>query len=139
LDTQTITTALRALKEGDLTVRLPLDDPATRDLAVAYNELVEQTAQMNQEINRVCHEIAVQGWFGPQAVVPAASGSWRELVDHVNYMAQTMTVQVRCIAKIAKARAEGDLEMIATVGAEGETKQLIDDLNSIGQQPMAAV
>ncbi|AIE84471.1 hypothetical protein [Fimbriimonas ginsengisoli] len=127
-----LASALRSLREGDLSVRLDDNDPAGQE----YNRLVSQLAEMNGEIRRICNEIGVQGYFGGQAELPDLRGDWEALVKDVNLAGYNLTLQMRVIAKVAAAKAAGDMSMRITLPATGETQAAFDAINAIGSQPV---
>ncbi len=132
MDNSRIASALRSLREGDLDVRLPEADPETGDVAREYNLLVEQLAEINREIGRICQEIGVQSRLGGTAEVPGAAGAWQQLLSEVNHTSRTLTIQIRGISLVASAKAAGDSDTILTAPAAGEMQELFKSLNAIG-------
>src|SRR4029079_2658041 len=83
------------------------------------------------EVTRVAREVGTEGKLGGQAVVPGVSGTWKDLTDNVNFMAGNLTAQVRGIAKVVTAVANGDLKRKLTVEAEGEIAELAETVNEV--------
>src|SRR3954467_6433114 len=84
-----------------------------------------------EQVTGVAREVGTEGILGGQADVPGAAGTWKDLTDNVNFMASNLTTQVRNIAQVATAVAEGDLTQKITVEAKGEVAQLADTINSM--------
>src|SRR5258707_2034178 len=88
--------ALKALKEGNLAVRLPTDQSGiSKEIAETFNSFMEQTSQLVGEINRLSREIANEGKLGGQASVDGLSGTWKEVQDNMNEAEWVVTGQVR--------------------------------------------
>ncbi len=119
-----------AVSEGDLTQRMDVqvDGQQLRGeplkLARSVNGLVDQLSSIADEITRVTREVGTEGKLGGQARVRNADGSWRDLMDAVNSMSSRLTAQVRDIALVTTAVANGDLSRTVTVEVSGEMAQL---------------
>ncbi len=121
---------LSAVAEGDLSPRMELrtqaPDGAGHPLrgeflkvARTVNNLVDQLSTFTDEVTRVASEVGTEGKLGGQAQVRGMSGSWKDLTDSVNTMAERLTAQVRDIALVTTAVARGDLSRKVTVHVEG--------------------
>src|SRR5688500_854413 len=93
--------------------------------------MVDQLRSFAAEVTRVAREVGTEGKLGGQAEVKGVSGTWRDLTENVNLMANNLTDQVRNIAQVATAVAEGDLTQKITVEAKGEVAALADTINSM--------
>src|SRR6516162_10315174 len=112
---------LSAVRGGDFSTRLPVDgDPMMNDIAAVFNAMNEQLAVFTSEVTRVAREVGTEGMLGGQAVVPNVTGTWKDLTDSVNAMANNLTSQVRNIAQVTTAVANGDLSKKITVDVKGE-------------------
>jgi signal transduction histidine kinase/HAMP domain-containing protein len=129
-----------AVAAGDLDVKMSLaldGRPVTGELlrvANIVNSMVEQLRSFAGEVTRVARTVGVEGKLGGQAQVAGAAGVWRDLVDNVNLLANNLTAQVRNIADITTAVANGDLSKKVTVAASGEVNQLKDTINTMVDQ-----
>jgi len=101
--------------------------------------MVDQLNAFAGEVTRVAREVGTDGKLGGQAEVPDVAGTWKDLTDNVNFMASNLTGQVRNIAEVATAIANGDLSKKITVDVRGEILQLKETLirwsNSCGPLP----
>jgi HAMP domain-containing protein/CheY-like chemotaxis protein len=129
-----------AVSKGDLTQSVPLE-VAGRPLQGEYlraaklvNGMVEQLADFSVEVIRVAREVGTEGKLGGQAQVKRVSGVWRELTESVNQMAGNLTAQVRNIAEVTIAVANGDLSKKITVDVRGEILQLKEAINVMVDQ-----
>src|SRR5437667_359328 len=93
--------------------------------------MLDQLSSFASEVTRVAREVGTEGILGGQARVKDVSGIWRDLTDNVNFMANNLTGQVRNIAQVATAVANGDLSQKITVEAKGEVAALADTINSM--------
>jgi len=120
------TRVLDAVAGGDLTQRVDLHDGSRelhgdpRRLGRAVNKMVDQLSLFTGEVTRVAREVGAEGRLGGRAQVRGVSGVWKDLTDNVNYMADNLTSQVRNIAQVATAVAQGDLSKKIDVDARGE-------------------
>jgi signal transduction histidine kinase/HAMP domain-containing protein/ActR/RegA family two-component response regulator len=128
--------ALQAAIRGEFGVRLPTGGQAglPRQIAEAYNELVDQLCAFGDEVARVAKEVGADGKLGGQAIVPDAAGRWRDLTDNVNQLADNLTSQVRNIAEVTTAVANGDLSRKISVEARGEVNELKNTINTMVDQ-----
>ena len=91
--------ALQALKNGDLSVRLPEDETGTAgEIATTFNEFIAQMSMLIGEVKRISHELGTEGRFGGQVEVEGLSGAWAEMSDGVNTMEYLLTEQFRTLA-----------------------------------------
>src|SRR5205085_8455709 len=104
------------------------------ELKNTINTMVDQLSAFASEVSRVAREVGTEGKLGGQAVVPGVAGTWKNLTDNVNSMAQNLTGQVRNIADVATAIAKGDLSRKITVDVKGEILQLKDTINTMVDQ-----
>jgi HAMP domain-containing protein/signal transduction histidine kinase/CheY-like chemotaxis protein len=124
-----VTTAVAA---GDLSKKITVDVKGEiLELKNTVNTMVDQLRSFAAEVTRVAREVGTEGRLGGQADVPGVSGVWKDLTDNVNSMAGNLTSQVRGIAKVVTAVANGDLEQKLTVKAKGEIAALADTINSM--------
>ncbi|WP_345714238.1 HAMP domain-containing protein, partial [Kineococcus glutinatus] len=98
------------------------------------NTMVDQLSSFADEVTRVAREVGTEGRLGGQAQVKGVSGTWRDLTDNVNFMAANLTGQVRNIAQVATAVAQGDLSQKITVDAQGEILGLKNVVNTMVDQ-----
>src|ERR1700741_2190053 len=93
--------------------------------------MVDQLSSFAAQVTPVAREVGTEGRLGGQAQVKGVSGPWKDLPDNVNFMPGTLTSQVRGIAKVVTAVANGDLNQKLTVDAKGEIAALADTINSM--------
>src|SRR5205823_4605574 len=98
------------------------------------NTMVDQLNGFASEVSRVAREVGTEGKLGGQAAVPGVAGTWKDLTDNVNSMASNLTGQVRNIAEVTIAVANGDLSKKITVDARGEILQLKEAINTMVDQ-----
>src|ERR1700753_4167616 len=98
------------------------------------NTMVDQLNGFASEVSRVAREVATEGKLGGQAQVPGVAGVWKDLTDNVNFMASNLTTQVRNIAEVTTAVANGDLSKKITVDVRGEILQLKETINVMVDQ-----
>src|SRR5205814_1333347 len=138
--TTAVTHAITAVARGDLlqTVRLDVDGRPLQGevprLATIVNTMIEQLGVFTSEVTRVAREVGTDGKLGGQAQVVEVTGVWRELTESVNSMASNLTAQVRNIAEVSTAIANGDLSKKITVDVKGEILQLKETINSTVDQ-----
>src|SRR2546429_2280122 len=96
--------------------------------------MVDQLSSFADEVTRVAREVGVEGRLGAQAEVKGVSGTWRDLTNNVNQLADNLTNQVRNIADVTTAVAKGDLSRKITVDARGEIAQLKNTINTMVDQ-----
>ncbi|HYF52053.1 MAG TPA: response regulator, partial [Planctomycetota bacterium] len=121
-----------AVANGDLTKKITVDVKGEiLELKDTINTMVDQLSSFAAEVTRVAREVGTEGALGGQAEVRGVSGTWKDLTDNVNSMAGNLTNQVRGIAKVVTAVANGDLKQKLTVDAKGEIAALADTINSM--------
>ncbi|MBD0417889.1 HAMP domain-containing protein, partial [Streptomyces sp. TRM S81-3] len=96
--------------------------------------MVDQLSSFAQEVTRVAREVGTEGILGGQAEVQGVSGTWKDLTQSVNGMANNLTMQVRNIAEVTTAVAKGDLSKKITVDAKGEILELVTTVNTMVDQ-----
>ncbi|MEW2081830.1 HAMP domain-containing protein [Streptomyces sp. NPDC005283] len=122
---------LTAVRDGDVSARLPEAEGLLGEIAVIYNGMVDQLTLVTSEVTRVAREVGGQGLLGGHAQEPRVSGVWQELTTGVNTMADNLTSQVRSIAQVATAVARGDLTQKIRVEARGEILELKETINTM--------
>ncbi len=121
-----------AVANGDLSQKITVDVKGEiLELKNTINTMVEQLSSFAAEVTRVAREVGTEGKLGGQAEVQDVSGTWRGLTETVNLMANNLTDQVRNIAQVTTAVAQGDLSQKITVEAKGEVAALADTINSM--------
>ena len=124
-----------AVARGDLSRKVTVDVKGEiLELKDTINTMVEQLRSFASEVTRVAREVGTDGRLGGQAQVPGVAGTWKDLTDSVNSMASNLTAQVRNIAEVATAIAEGDLSKKITVNVSGEILLLKDTINTMVDQ-----
>ena len=132
---QQLLDGLTAVRGGDFSTRLPhTGDPLMDEIAAVFNSMTDQLALFTSEVTRVAREVGTDGKLGGQAQVPGVAGTWKDLTESVNAMADNLTGQVRDIAQVATAVARGDLTQKITVDVKGEMLALKDTLNTMVDQ-----
>src|SRR5206468_4271648 len=124
-----------AVALGDLSQKVSVDVRGeTLELKSTINTMVDQLSSFADEVTRVAREVGTEGKLGGQAQVKGVSGTWRDLTDNVNSMAANLTTQVRNIAQVTTAVAQGDLSQKITVDAKGEVAALAQTINTMVTQ-----
>jgi HAMP domain-containing protein/signal transduction histidine kinase/DNA-binding response OmpR family regulator len=124
-----------AVANGDLSKKITVDVRGEiLELKETINTMVDQLNAFAAEVSRVAREVGSEGKLGGQAVVPGVAGTWKDLTDNVNSMANNLTGQVRNIADVATAIARGDLGRKITVDVRGEILQLKETINTMVDQ-----
>ena len=129
-----------AVANGDLsqTTALEVDGRPLEgrflSIAKTVNTMVNQLSSFASEVTRVAREVGTEGKLGGQASVPGVAGTWKDLTDNVNMMAANLTSQVRNIAAVTTAVANGDLSRKITVDVEGEMLGLKNTINTMVDQ-----
>ncbi|MGB7277659.1 MAG: HAMP domain-containing protein, partial [Pseudolabrys sp.] len=124
-----------AVARGDLSRKITVDVKGEiLELKDTINTMVDQLNSFASEVTRVAREVGTEGKLGGQAQVPEVAGTWKDLTDNVNFMASNLTAQVRNIAEVATAIANGDLSRKITVDVRGELLQLKETLNTTTDQ-----
>ena len=122
----------KAVANGDLSKKITVDVKGEiLELKNTVNTMVDQLVSFASEVTRVAREVGTEGKLGGQAEVKGVAGTWKDLTDNVNFMAGNLTSQVRGIAKVVTAVANGDLKQKLTVEAKGEIAALADTINGM--------
>ncbi|HEX7045203.1 MAG TPA: HAMP domain-containing protein, partial [Burkholderiales bacterium] len=138
--TAAVTRSIAAVAKGDLSRTVPLESEGRAlegeflRAAKIVNTMIEQMRVFTSEVTRVAREVGAEGKLGGQAAVKDVSGVWKDLTDNVNSMAANLTGQVRNIAEVTIAVANGDLSRKITVDSRGEILQLKDAINTMVDQ-----
>src|SRR5262249_22722730 len=120
---------------GDLSKKITVDAKGeVLELKNTINTMVDQLRSFASEVTRVAKEVGTEGKLGWQAEVRGVSGTWKDLTDNVNVLAGNLTDQVRNIAKVSTAVANGDLSQKITVEARGEILALKNTINIMVDQ-----
>jgi HAMP domain-containing protein/CheY-like chemotaxis protein/signal transduction histidine kinase len=121
-----------AVANGDLTRKITVEVRGELlQLKNTINTMVDQLGAFASEVTRVAREVGLEGVLGGQAEVRGVSGTWRELTDNVNVMARNLTEQVRGIATVVTAVANGDLDRKLNLAARGEIATLVETINNM--------
>ena len=124
-----------AVARGDLSRKITVDVKGEiLELKNTVNTMVDQLNGFASEVSRVAREVGTEGKLGGQAQVPGVAGTWKDLTDNVNSMASNLTNQVRNIADVATAVANGDLSKKITVDVKGEILELKETMNTMVEQ-----
>jgi HAMP domain-containing protein/signal transduction histidine kinase/DNA-binding response OmpR family regulator len=121
-----------AVAKGDLSKKITVDVKGEiLELKSTINVMVDQLNGFASEVTRVAREVGTEGKLGGQAQVPGVAGTWKDLTDNVNMMAANLTGQVRNIADVVTAVAQGNLKRKLTLDAKGEIASLADTINGM--------
>ncbi|MEV5956064.1 HAMP domain-containing protein [Streptomyces sp. NPDC051987] len=124
-----------AVARGDLSQKITVDARGEiQELKNTLNTMVDQLSSFAQEVTRVAREVGTEGILGGQAEVQGVAGTWKDLTQSVNFMANNLTSQVRNIAEVTTAVAKGDLSKKITVDAKGEILELVTTVNTMVDQ-----
>ena len=124
-----------AVARGDLSKKITVNvSGEILQLKETINTMVDQLNAFAAEVTRVAREVGTDGKLGGQAEVPGVAGTWKDLTDSVNFMAGNLTAQVRNIAEVATAIADGDLSRKITVDVKGEILRLKETINTMVDQ-----
>ena len=124
-----------AVARGDLSKKITADVRGEiLEVKNTINTMVDQLNAFAGEVSRVAREVGTEGKLGGQAAVPGVAGTWKDLTDNVNSMANNLTGQVRNIAEVTIAVANGDLSKKITVDVRGEILQLKETINTMVDQ-----
>jgi len=138
--TSEVSRVIKAVAEGDLSqkVELEIDGKTVQGeffrIGSTVNRMVDQLRAFSNEVTRVAREVGTDGVLGGQANVPGVAGTWKDLTESVNGLANNLTNQVRNIALVTTAVANGDLSQKITVEAKGEVLELKDTINGMVDQ-----
>ncbi|MGH3515138.1 MAG: HAMP domain-containing protein, partial [Pseudonocardiaceae bacterium] len=121
-----------AVARGDLSKKITVDVKGEiLELKSTINTMVDQLNGFASEVSRVAREVGTDGKLGGQARVPGVAGTWKDLTDNVNAMAENLTGQVRGIAQVVSAVAKGDLKRKVVFEAQGEIAAMADTINGM--------
>ncbi|MFD0372413.1 HAMP domain-containing protein, partial [Streptomyces sp. NPDC127114] len=124
-----------AVARGDLSQKIDVDARGEiLELKNTLNTMVDQLSSFADQVTRVAREVGTEGILGGQAEVQGVSGTWKDLTQSVNMMANNLTFQVRNIAEVTTAVAKGDLSKKITVDAKGEILELVTTVNTMVDQ-----
>jgi signal transduction histidine kinase/HAMP domain-containing protein/CheY-like chemotaxis protein len=124
-----------AVADGDLSKKIVVEAKGeVAALAATINGMVDTLRAFGDEVTRVAREVGTEGQLGGQARVPGVAGTWKDLTDNVNFMADNLTSQVRNIAQVTTAVARGDLSKKIDVDARGEILELKNTVNTMVDQ-----
>jgi HAMP domain-containing protein/signal transduction histidine kinase/CheY-like chemotaxis protein len=138
--TTEVARVIGAVAEGDLSQKMALridGEPVKGEflrIGTTVNSMVDQLSSFADEVTRVAKEVGTDGKLGGQAQVKGVSGVWKDLTDNVNVLARNLTDQVRNIAKVTTAVANGDLSQKISVEAKGEVNELKNTMNTMVDQ-----
>jgi HAMP domain-containing protein len=138
--TTEIARVMDAVADGDLSQKMALEiggQPVKGEflrIGTTVNAMVDQLSSFADEVTRVAREVGTEGQLGGQAEVRGVSGTWKDLTDSVNQMASNLTDQVRNIAQVTTAVANGDLSQKITVDVKGEILELKNTMNTMVDQ-----
>src|SRR5437763_14179836 len=124
-----------AVANGDLSKKITVEVRGEiHELKHTINTMVDQLRSFASEVTRVAREVGTEGRLGGQAEVAGVGGTWKDLTDSVNMMASNLTAQVRNIAEVTTAVANGDLSRKITVDVRGEILELKNTINTMVDQ-----
>ncbi|MGK4580902.1 HAMP domain-containing protein [Kitasatospora sp. HPMI-4] len=127
-----IALVITAVARGDLSQKIDVDARGEMlGLKTSINTMVDQLGAFADEVTRVAREVGTDGRLGGQARVPGVDGTWQDLTESVNELANNLTRQVRAIAQVATAVTRGDLSLKVDVDASGEIEELKDNINQM--------
>ena len=138
--TSEVARVIGAVAKGDLSQTMALDfegRPLKGEflrIGRTVNSMVDQLSSFASEVTRVAREVGTEGKLGGQARVKGVAGTWKDLTDNVNSMAGNLTAQVRNIAEVTTAVANGDLSKKITVDVKGEILELKNTINTMVDQ-----
>ncbi|HVD99901.1 MAG TPA: HAMP domain-containing protein [Cytophagaceae bacterium] len=127
-----IAKVVTAVAKGNLNQKLTINASGeVSQLTDTINEMIDTLAIFAEQVTTVAREVGVDGKLGGQAHVPGASGTWKNLTENVNQLAENLTTQVRAISEVASAVTKGDLTRTINVEAKGEVEALKDTINQM--------
>jgi signal transduction histidine kinase/HAMP domain-containing protein len=130
-----IVKVVTAVADGDLTQKLRVNAKGEIGaLGETLNNMTKTLSIFAQQVTTVARTVGVEGKLGAQAQVPGVAGTWKDLTDNVNLLANNLTAQVRNIAEVTTAVAKGDLSRKITVDAKGEVLELKSTVNTMVDQ-----
>src|SRR5688500_5527686 len=135
LQVRNIADVTTAVANGDLSKKITVDVKGEiLELKNTMNTMMDQLNSFASEVTRVAREVGTEGKLGGQADVRGVGGAWNDLTDNVNLMANNLTLQVRNIAEVTTAVANGDLSKKITVDVKGEILELKNTMNTMVDQ-----
>jgi HAMP domain-containing protein/CheY-like chemotaxis protein len=130
-----IARVVTAVASGDLTQRFKIEAKGEiAALADTINDMTDTLSKFAEQVIDVAKTVGVEGKLGAQAMVPGVAGTWKDLTDNVNLLANNLTAQVRNIADVTTSVAKGDLSKKITVDAKGEVRELKNTINTMVDQ-----
>src|SRR5206468_980162 len=124
-----------AVANGDLTRKITVEAKGeVAALADTINSMTDTLSSFAEQVTGVAREVGTEGILGGQAEVPGVAGTWKDLTESVNLMAGNLTTQVRNIAQVTTAVANGDLTQKISVEARGEVAELAETINTMVDQ-----
>ena len=127
-----IAAVTKAVAKGDLSKKVQASCKGEiLELKTTINSMVDQLNQFSQEVTKIAREVGTDGTLGGQATVHNVEGTWKDLTENVNVMAENLTTQVREIASVTRAVAQGDLTRKVTAEVNGEIKDLKNTINTM--------
>ncbi|SDL92369.1 Signal transduction histidine kinase [Catalinimonas alkaloidigena] len=127
-----IAKVVTSVAKGNLKQKLSINALGeVAQLTETINEMIDTLAVFADQVTTVAREVGVDGKLGGQASVPGASGTWKNLTENVNQLAENLTTQVRAISEVASAVTKGDLTRTINVEAKGEVESLKDTINQM--------
>src|SRR5205807_323932 len=132
---RSIVKVVTAVADGDLTEKLQVNAKGEiAALGETLNNMTKTLSILAQQVTSVARTVGVEGKLGAQAEVPGVAGTWKDLTENVNLLANNLTAQVRNIAEVTTAVANGDLSRKITVDAKGEVQELKNTINTMVDQ-----
>lgn len=128
---QPLLAAMTAAKNGDFSVRLPVENNGLGEIAAVFNEWVSLNQNFANEVTRLTTEVGKEGKLGVQVKLKAAQGSWQELLENLNQMSANLAQQIKSINEATLAVAQGNLAKQIKARNAGEFKQLSDNANQM--------
>src|SRR3989441_161854 len=135
LDRGALLKALRALRKGEFSVRMPMDLVGIDgEIAQAFNDVVEINEMIAEEFTRIGNEVGKEGKTGQRAKLPVATGSWQECVESVNTLIGDLVQPTAEVARVIESVAKGDLSKKIRVDVKGEILELKSTINTMVDQ-----
>ena len=134
LNEQELLKILSAVERGDFDHQLGSENG---EIAEKLNLIIDKLNGIADEFTRIAREVGTEGRFGGQAEVHNTAGSWKDLVDNINFMAANLTDQIRDFNRTSQGVAQGNPALKSTVFARGETLELKENINSIVERAAA--
>ncbi|MUG95280.1 methyl-accepting chemotaxis protein [Scytonema sp. UIC 10036] len=128
---QPLLEAMKAARDGDFSVRLPVENNGLAEIASVFNEWVSLNQSFVSQVDRLASDIGTQGKFGSQVIVKGTKGSWKESLDNLNRMSSNLTEQIQSINEVTLAVAKGNLSQQIEEHNAGGFKQLTDNTNQM--------